>query len=221
MSRYRNNIIDLTGQKFGRWTVLSRVDKERRGSSHWYCRCDCGTEKILRSNTLRGNESLSCGCRQKEIASNLGKSKAVHSKSGTRIYSLWKSIRQRCYNNNHNQYKNYGGRGIKVCDRWLESFENFLEDMGDNIPEGMTLDRINVNGDYSLNNCRWISMKEQQNNRTNNVLIEFNGEKLTISQWSEKLGIKYITLYDRLITRGWSVEKSLTTPLFGKTLKKD
>jgi hypothetical protein len=133
----------------------------------------------------------------------------THGKSRTKEYRTWSNMMTRCNNENYKDFKNYGGRGISVCERWVK-FINFYEDMGGQ-KRGMTLDRIDCDKNYSLENCKWSTMKEQENNRTNNHRVTFKGETKTLMQWSESLGIKYSTLGMRLLTYGWSVEKALTT----------
>ena len=195
---------DLTGQKFGKFTVVKYIGQNSSKRSTWLCRCDCGTEKIMNGHRLTSGDIKSCGCSRKG-----NKGRETHGMCGTKIYSLWKSIRARCYKKNFVQYKDYGGRGIKVCNRW-QKFENFLEDMGDTIPKGMSIDRIDNDGDYSPENCRWATRFEQANNKRDNIFITYNGETLTLSQWSRKLNIKYMTLYHRLKSYKWSIEKSFT-----------
>lgn len=129
--------------------------------------------------------------------------------SRTRTYNSWASMRSRCYRKKDKCFHLYGGRGIKVCDRWINNYDNFFEDMGER-PENMCLDRINPNGNYEKDNCRWVTMKAQQINRRNNFIVEFNNQKLTLSQWALKSGINAGTLWNRLIRWGWSIEKSLT-----------
>ena len=133
----------------------------------------------------------------------------IHGMSYSREYISWQTMKARCYNKNNDHYKNWGGRGIAVCDKWKNSFENFYEDMGKR-PAGTTLDRINNDKGYSPENCRWATMKQQENNRRNNHLITYNGKTMTISQWSERLNFKKHIIGERL-KRGWSVEKALTT----------
>ena len=129
-------------------------------------------------------------------------------------YMTWNRIKGRCYNKNKQGYKNYGGRGIKVCNRWLESFDNFYEDMGKR-PDGYEIDRVDNNGDYSPDNCRWVTSKENRRNRRSSKLIEFEGEVKNLSAWAEEYGVNYIAVHQRL-NRGWSIRKSLQTPTEGK-----
>lgn len=128
------------------------------------------------------------------------------------LYNVYQYIKQRCYNINDKDYKNYGGRGIKVCDRWLESFANFLEDMGER-PTGMTIDRIDVNGNYCKENCKWSSLLEQNNNMRSNKYITYNNETLTYAEWSRKLGGNSSLVSYRITIQGWSEEKAVSTPI--------
>lgn len=138
--------------------------------------------------------------------------KRSHGGTGTRLYRAWQNMKARCYRKSSREYENYGGRGIEVCDEWKKHFEPFRDwSLQNGYSDLLTLDRINVNGNYEPNNCRWITNKEQQSNRRDNVLIEFNGDIKTLSQWSEYLGIGFKTLQDRI--NRWGVEKALTTPL--------
>lgn len=142
----------------------------------------------------------------------------THGMSGNYTYKSWGMMKSRCTNPSYNHYHNYGGRGIKVCDRWLESFENFLEDMGER-PKNHSLDRIDVDGDYCKENCRWSTSKEQNNNRRNNHIIEFNGKSQNITAWAEELNIK-VDILSRRILRGWSIEDTLSIPPINKKDKR-
>lgn len=163
---------DLTGKTFGRWTVLhqvkrppnpNRIGKRRSTPSVWACICACGSEHFVLGYTLRNGSSLSCGCLQR-----------THTMTGSRMYRIWSNMKRRCYNSTNPMYKYYGGRGIKVCDRWLHSFENFLSDVGFLPSPELSLDRIDPDGDYCLENCRWADAKTQSQNRRNVKLPGFN-----------------------------------------------
>ena len=206
---------NLIGQKFGRLTVIARAENNKRGQTRWLCKCECGNEKIVGAYLLKSGQTKSCGCLKKE--------KFTHKKHGlryTRIYKLWLSIKQRCYNPKELVYKHYGGRGIAMCEEWKNNFMSFHDwafanGYDENVKRGeCTIDRIDTNGNYEPSNCRWVTQKEQANNKRNNVLLTYKGNTHTAQQWAEILDIKYITLITRL-KRGWSVEKTLTTPLRG------
>lgn len=195
---------DLTGQKFGRIKVLS-FSRRINNTTRWNCLCDCGNIKEIIGYRLKNKSTQSCGCLQKE---GLAKRKTTHGRSYTKEYQTWCTIIKRCTNPKAINYKKYGGAGIKVCNRWLESFENFYTDMGDKPTPKHTIDRKDNALGYSKENCKWSTMKEQERNRTNNRLITYNNETLTIAEWSEKLGIKYQTIYARL-SKKWPIEKAL------------
>lgn len=169
---------NITGKKFQMLTVISfagRIDNNRHMT--WLCRCDCGNEVTLTGARIRVYKS--CGCQ---------KGSRKHGMCTTKIYHIYTAMIQRCYLPSRPEYRNYGGRGIKVCDRWRERFENFYEDMGER-PEGMSLDRIDNDGDYSPENCRWATRIEQNNNRRDNVLFSFEGKTQSIHRWAVELGV--------------------------------
>ena len=189
--------IDISGQRFGSWTVLKRFPK-----AHWKCKCDCGVVKILQGNSLKIGTSRRCqNC--------FAKSHTKHGKDGTRIYNTWAQIKQRCLNKKSSMYLNYGGRGIELCKRWME-FVNFYADMGD-IPDGKTLGRIDNDGPYSPKNCRWEFPKEQTRNRRNTAYTIFRGQKVSVAKLAEKYGMKNRLVKVRL-KAGWPIEKALNTP---------
>jgi hypothetical protein len=193
---------DFKNKKIGRLTV---IDLKSSGSdgTFWNCICDCGNLIIVRSTNLKKN-TKSCGCLRKETKSNL-----KHGLYGTPSYKIWNKMIQRCTNEKELNYSDYGKKGIKVCDEWLISFESFYKDMGER-PNKLTLDRIDNNKGYFKENCRWATMTEQQNNRTNNVKFEFNGKSKTLPEWSRIIGIKTGTLRSR-ISSGWDIQKALST----------
>ena len=201
--------IDLTGRRFGKLKVVRFSHKDKRRISIWECVCDCGNKRLVyASNLLRGH-TTSCGCGRK---GNLNLSHPKHGLCGSRIYSIWSGIRRRCNNKNDPEFKYYGGRGILVCEEWndVEVFYEWAISHG--YKDDLTIDRIDVYGNYCPDNCRWSTMKEQENNRRNNRLLAYGCDTMTVSQWSERLGIPKHTLYGR-IRQGWSVERSLTTPV--------
>lgn len=210
----------LIGERFGRWTVVKLDGYDKSGKNTMFlCKCDCGkTRRVLRNSLLRGL-SKSCGCLCKEIQSELhnGKSFVVkHNLSNSRIYHIWASMKGRCYNNNDNAYKDYGARGITVCDEWKNDFMSFYNwAMNNGYHDDLTIDRIDVNGDYKPSNCRWATFKEQQNNRRNNNYVTIGNVTKTFSDWCETYGINRRTAYRRL-EYGWSLDKSLTTPVHKK-----
>lgn len=214
-------IKDLKGQRFGRLLVREYVGSENKRSM-WLCVCDCGKEKVISSKNLLTNGIKSCGCLKDK---GYTKGDVVQGACGDRLYRVYKSMIHRCYYPNEEMYKNYGGRGIRVCDEWLNSFAIFKEwalnnGYDKNAPFGKcTLDRIDVNGNYEPNNCRWADMKTQLNNTTWNVNLTANGVTMTFEEWSKRLGIKLNTLRSRH-HRGWSDERVVNTPV-GKYTKGD
>lgn len=157
---------DLTGKKFGRLTVISFHEMMSTGHSRWLCRCECGNKKIVQYANLKSGSVQSCRCLNRE---SVRKSNSTHKMKGTSVYYAWNSMKQRCLNSSCRNYPLYGARGIFVCERWLESFENFYADMGDKTSPKHSLDRINNDGNYEPGNCRWATAKEQSNNKRNNL----------------------------------------------------
>ena len=206
---------DLTGRQFGRLAVISFSHMTKDRKSVWRCKCNCGNQTDLIGHYLcRGHRPVrSCGCLLREI---VRKNNMIHGHAigGIRSaeYTSWSGLKQRCTNKKHHGYKSYGGRGIKICKRWRNSFKNFFDDMGRKPSPKHTLDRINNDRGYFPSNCRWATAKQQGRNRRNNKKITFQGERLCLSAWAEKLSICYPTLQARLRT-GWSIEKTLTCPL--------
>lgn len=198
---------DLTGNRYGKLTVVKRVYKDGERKTHWLCKCDCGNETVVSSDNLKNGHTKSCGCLRVETSKV---SLTTHGLSKTRLYKIYKGMKARTTNSSCNEYKNYGGRDIKICDEWLNDFTAFYcWAMGNGYKDGLTIDRIDVNGNYEPSNCRWATMKEQQNNRTNNHNITHNGETLTMKQWAEKLGINYKTLERRINAYHLPIEKAL------------
>lgn len=201
---------DLTGKKFGRLTVVSFSHMNKNHKSCYLCQCDCGKYVTVIGNNLKKGTSKSCGCLniEKIIQRN-----TKHSCSRSRIYRIWQGIKKRTLCKTAKSYLNYGGRGIKIATEWLD-FNKFYEwALSNGYKNNLTIDRINVNGDYSPENCRWSSYKEQGRNKRNNVLITFKGITKCRSEWEEELCFTKDLIRNRL-RRGWSVEKALSEPLY-------
>lgn len=201
-----SRMINLSGLVFGRLTASSLDENcDNSGQRHWFCDCICGNKTRVRASHLRGGKIKSCGCLANELASARLMS---HGMYGSRVHRIWSGMLSRCENKNRKSYKNYGGHGVTVCERWHE-FENFLADMGEPTTSRHTLDRIKTDGNYEPDNCRWATMLEQQNNRSNNVLVGHGGMEMTIPAWARHTGIPASSIRSRL-GRGWTVEMALT-----------
>lgn len=202
-----NKVYDLTGQRFGRWSVLKRSGNDDQGAATWLCRCDCGKERIVRGYALRYGHTKSCGCLQSEQVTERD---WKHGESRTQLYRVWTGIKKRCSNPRDPAYRNYGGRGICLCSEWLSSFEVFRDwALSHGYRDGMSIDRIDNDGDYSPENCRWADAKTQCNNRRSNRRIDFNGQAHTISEWSDITGIPQDVIRYRL-RAGWEEKRALT-----------
>lgn len=198
---------DETGKRYGRLVAKSKVERPGKGL-FWNCVCDCGREVVVWGANLRSGNSKSCGCLGRE---NLRASKTSHGKAHTREYHVWLTMKSRCLNPNNQKYADYGGRGIKVCDRWLD-FDAFYDDMGDRPSDAHSIDRIDNDGDYCPENCRWATTSQQQRNKRSSCVLAWNGKEQTAVEWAAELGISQAVIASRLY-RGWSVERTLTTPV--------
>lgn len=208
----KNSKIPMIGKRFGKLTVISESNKDKRGECFWICRCDCGNTKTVSGYKLRSGNTSSCGCLQKEIRAS-GVLRRTHGMTKTRLYSAFYNMRSRCYYKKNLMYKNYGGRGIRVCEEW-ESFESFKKwAFANGYEEGLTLERIDVNKNYCPENCKWIPVKDQYLNRTDSHKITAFGKTQTLKEWADEIGIKYDTLERRINAYGWPVEKALKTPV--------
>ena len=206
-------LIDITGQKFGRLTVIKQYGRSADNRITWLCQCECGNTKIVTGKALRRGETKSCGCYSKEIAT-LKNTK--HGKRHTRLYRIWLMMKNRCNNPKEKFYHCYGGKGIKVCDEWSKDFMTFYNwSMEHGYNDSLTIDRVNVEKGYSPDNCRWTTLKEQANNKTNNHYITYAGKTQSMMKWAETLGIKYSTLRARINSYKWNIEKAFTTPIRG------
>lgn len=187
---------NINGEKYGKLKVLYETEKKNKNGTYYcMCLCECGNKKeILKSSLISGN-TKSCGC----LIVDTLKAKKIHYKHGdskTRLHTIWCEIKRRCYCKSDNAYKNYGGRGITICREWLKDYKNFKKwAINNGYDEKLTIDRIDVNGNYEPTNCRWATRKEQNNNRRSNIKVKYNNEKMTLKQVSEIKKIKYNKIY--------------------------
>lgn len=199
----REHRLELTGQGFGWWKVIAKGDLGPRGEVFWKCRCICGTEREVRAGILRRGDSTNCGCKR-----------GVHRQCGSRTYKSWDTMKQRCSNPKSRDYERYGKRGIKVCERWRNSFDNFLADMGER-PEGKTLDRIDNDGNYEPGNCKWSTTKEQSLNKRNSLKAIYLGKLTPLIELAALKGLPLKVLVWRL-KNDWELNRALETPVISK-----
>ena len=201
----------IAGRKFGRLLVLSRAGNCKHGNAMWNCVCDCGATGVFKGRNLTIGKTKSCGCwliEQRRSPKKHGHTSRKHGTSSE--WNAWKAIRQRCENPNNPCWKDYGGRGITVCERW-HAFPNFLHDMGLKPSPDLSLERVNNNAGYSKENCIWASRGVQNRNTRRNRILEFNGKSQTLRDWATEYGMPFNRLYFRIL-RGWTMEKALTKP---------
>lgn len=213
--------IDRTGQRFGRLTVVKYAGQRgKKTASYWECLCDCGNTSVVLGSNL-GKRTNSCGCIAREDARRkivkATQARRTHGLSNrTPEYRAWKCMMVRCYNTHRAKYARYGARGIVVCERWRHSFENFLADMGLRPSASHSLDRIDNDGNYCPENCRWATAQEQSRNKSTNRMLSFNGRTASVSEWSETTGLPMRIISDRINKLNWSAELALTTPVHTK-----
>jgi hypothetical protein len=212
-----NNVYQKTDQKYGRWCVLDSPHIRVGEKYYLLCQCECGTIRKILKTSLKSGKSKSCGCFQREVASTIiAKLTQTHGQSKknnwSKEYRCWTCIKTRCINPNSRGYHNYGGRGITICKEWENSFEQFFQDVGIAPSKNHSLDRIDVNGNYEPNNCRWATYQEQMRNIRKNRYLSYKGMTKTVVEWSEILNIKRSTINSRLHS-GWDDEKCLSTPV--------
>ena len=208
---------DLTGQKFGKLTVLwyDHTHKTPSGQSkaYWKCKCDCGNTAVVDAQSLKCLHTTSCGCNSSR--SHIGDVRRTHGESKTRLYAIWCGMISRCNNPSRIAYKDYGGRGISVCEEW-HSYIPFKQwSMDNGYADKLTLERKNVNCGYCPENCEWISKAAQADNRRNSLLFTYGGKTQNLKKWSEECGIKYGTLRARIYLFGWDFERAISTPVGG------
>lgn len=195
-------LIDLTGKRFGKLIVIKK-EKPKNKHTMWLCKCDCGKEKIVGASELKRGTTKSCGCY------NLQKlhERRKHNMCNTRLYKIWSCMKYRCYGEKYKQKCYYKDKNIKVCDEWKD-FNNFYKWAKDKYFDGSSIDRIDVNGNYEPSNCRFVDKYIQANNKTNNIIIEYNGEKKTLAQWAKDKNINYFCLRSRYL-KGWDIDRML------------
>jgi hypothetical protein len=206
--KLKNNLL---GQTFARLTVIAYAGQNKHTAHLWTCQCECGNTHTAKASNLRTGHTKSCGCIP------TGTKKHGHTWRGgvSSEYLAWKNLRARCIDEKNRNYRWYGAKGIKVCDRWLNSFENFLCDMGSKPSSKHSIERKDVHGNYEPDNCIWATREEQDRNRGNNVFVEIEGEKKTVSEWCREKAIPTATIFAR-IKRGWTPEKVVNTPIAHK-----
>lgn len=190
---------DITGQKFNLLTAIKRVENDKLGNARWLFACECGNEKVMNGSAVSNGHTKSCGCSLKK-ANTKKNLKHGHNRVGKRnkIYGVWHGMKSRCYNPNNKRYLGYGGRGILICDEWLNAYEAFYNwAINNGYSDGLTIDRIDNDKGYSPDNCRWATDSEQNRNRRNTVIVEIDGEHKTLVSCVSEYGIKYHTLWER------------------------
>lgn len=200
--------VDLVGQKFGRLTVIKSIGSKNQ-QHIWLCKCECGKETISNTNRLKSGWKRSCGCIQKEQLAKRNKENAKHGLNNHPLHGVWHNMKDRCYRELCSEYQRYGGRGITVCDEWLHDFQAFYDwAITHGYTKGLTIDRIDNDGNYEPNNCRWATQKEQQNNRSTNHHLTYNGKTMTISEWADELSVPAYMIRNR-VKKGMPIEKIL------------
>lgn len=193
----KGKTIDLTGEKYGKLIAIKKCGKNKSGNTLWLCKCECGKETKVCISNLRGGHTKSCGCYAIEQV-RLKKAGLKHGKSHTRLYHIWQGMKARCTNIGSRDYSDYGGRGIRISKEWENSFEKFYSwAMSNGYKDNLTIDRIDVNGNYEPLNCRWVDVKTQNRNKTTTNYISLNGITKSIGEWHELLGIPVSTIVNR------------------------
>ena len=201
--------IDLSGERFGSLVATKRAENKGR-NTYWICVCDCGRTISVSTTHLRRGKTKSCGCQTSKLKSI---NHQTHGLTETHLYNIWIGMKQRCFSENHSSYSDYGGRGITICEEWKDDFTAFYDwSLRNGWNEGLEIDRMDNNGSYSPENCRWVSRTVQNNNKRNNHYIEYNGKTQTMAQWAKELNMNPVTLKSR-IRRGWSIEDAFTKPI--------
>lgn len=209
--------VDRRGKRYGRLVAIKDVGRTtKQGDVIWLCKCDCGNLARVRGSSLTSGNTRSCGCLAEEGRNRFITAATKHGEYNTSLYRVWCSMKHRCLNKNDQSYHNYGGRGINVCDEWLnyEAFRDWA--IANGYKKGLTLERINNDGNYEPSNCKWIPKAKQSNNTRRCIRLTYNGKTMNIKDWANTMGLPYNLLQKR-IKRGWPVEKALTTKPGAKT----
>lgn len=210
----------LAGKRFGRLTVLSYQGNDKNRAALWLCRCDCGNEIVKTSSYLTHSKVASCGCLAKEKCQRMGKSNLKYPNAIPRLLSIWTGMKYRCNNEKSTDWKNYGGRGIKICEDWMNSFDSFQYwAIFNGYKEGLTIERKDVNGDYCPENCCWIANKEQIWNRTTTIRVDIDGKQYVLKDLCDKYNLVYNRVVQR-IKKGWDIKIALFAPRFYRGDKK-
>lgn len=209
-----SKLINITGEKFNLLTVVKRLKNATDGSSVWLCKCECGKFTEVRGKNLKNGAVKSCGCLNKNFTTK------THGMSNTPIYNIWSSMKARCLYEKSCSYPRYGARGITVCDEWKNSFESFYEwALKSGYKKGLTIERIDNDGNYCPENCTWISHKKQCSNRRTNVVFEHNNQSHTLAEWCEILNLDYKLIHNRIYKLNWNFEKAISIPCIEKYRK--
>ena len=203
--------LNLTGERFGKLVAIKTIGKNKNGAYLWQCKCDCGNEIIANVGNLKNGHTKSCGClRVDRCKTNFTK----HGLEHTRLYGIWSDMRLRCYDEKNIAYHRYGGRGITICDEWKNDVKAFYDWATENgYKDSLTIDRIDNDGNYCPENCRWATVKEQASNRRSNIFVTHNGKTQTMKEWANEVGIPYKVVWARVQKLGWSAERALTDPV--------
>lgn len=204
-----SKIINMVGERYERLLVTSRADNNKSGRAMWNCLCDCGKTKAIIGVTLRNGRSKSCGCIRSEMNTER---LTIHGMAQSPEYSVWVAMIQRCTNPNNKEFENYGDRGISVCERWVNSFSNFIKDMGERPTHRHSIERVDNNTGYSPENCAWATMTEQSKNKRTTIFCTINGVKKPLVDWAREYCIDPGLIRDRK-RRGWSDEQAVFNPL--------
>ena len=203
--------LNLTGERFGKLVAIKTIGKNKNGGYLWQCKCDCGNEIIANVGNLKNGHTKSCGClRVDRCKMNFTK----HGLEHTRLYGIWSDMRLRCYDEKNIAYHRYGGRGITICDEWKNDVKAFYDwATANGYKDSLTIDRIDNDGNYCPENCRWATVKEQASNRRSNILVTHNGKTQTMKKWANEVGTPYKVVWARMQKLGWSAERALTEPV--------